>query len=705
MAITKRYAHINHAQGDAQNKLDAELAHITGSLYVGQDATLAATLMVTGEISGSSNLRISGSAHMVGAVQMDSTLAVTDKASFGDTTALEAILTAGFGGGPVVADIAVEGIVAIGDVLAVMGDAHVVGSGSISGDLEVDGTLQVHNTSRLEDTVPEAANSFDLGKSDNKWRAIYVQSGSFEHLEAQYLNVAVTASVAQLTGSAGAKFTAGDLKVEAGEVSASMDLKAGGQLVVAGNADLNGTLDVALAADLHGAVIAYSTFNAQGAADLDSTLNVDGAAEFQSTLSASGAAQLGSTLALAGAGTFASSLAVNGAGVALSVANSASIGGDLTVTGNFVVQGEQVILNTVTLEVEDKNIELAKVASPTDITADGAGITIKGATDHTVLWYNDRDGGVDAFSVNDHWLPESDNAFDLGTANYSWRELNLSGDANVGGALDVDGAANLASIDVVGAATFAASIAVAGSGSFSTAVTAQSLSASAGVSGGTLTIAGAADLNGGLDVVGEVSASAGMFAASFDASGEAHVGSLLVDGVASVATLTASVGAEIQGLLSASSMVVEGQATFNGTATFNGDFVVPGTGDFGALVVGGINMSPISASLYTEGAESKTLFAVAIASGEMIKLEMEVIAHGDENTVGSNLADAASFKYSVSAIRTTSGIEIKATEIAKEAFAQGVNLDIDITENGSLPRVHQVCQKQTGQLKLSSVCK
>jgi hypothetical protein len=78
------------------------------------------------------------------------------------------------------------------------------------------------------------------------------------------------------------------------------------------------------------------------------------------------------------------------------------------------------------------------------------------------------------------------------------------------------------------------------------------------------------------------------------------------------------------------------------------------------------------------------MFTVAIASGEMIKLEMEVIAHGDENTVGSNLADAASFKYSVSAIRTSSAIEIKATEIAKEAFGtHGVNLDIDITENGS----------------------
>ena len=39
-----------------------------------------------------------------------------------------------------------------------------------------------------------------------------------------------------------------------------------------------------------------------------------------------------------------------------------------------------------TLEVEDKDITIAKVGSPSDTTANNAGIIIKGASDKTLLW-------------------------------------------------------------------------------------------------------------------------------------------------------------------------------------------------------------------------------------------------------------------------------------------------------------------------------
>ena len=54
------------------------------------------------------------------------------------------------------------------------------------------------------------------------------------------------------------------------------------------------------------------------------------------------------------------------------------IGGDLTVVGNLQVQGELTTLETSTLTVEDKNIELAKTETPTDELADGGGIILKG---------------------------------------------------------------------------------------------------------------------------------------------------------------------------------------------------------------------------------------------------------------------------------------------------------------------------------------
>ena len=66
-------------------------------------------------------------------------------------------------------------------------------------------------------------------------------------------------------------------------------------------------------------------------------------------------------------------------------------GANLTLSGDLTVNGTNTILDTTTLSVEDKNIEIAKVDTPTDTTADGGGITIKGATDKTIIWDNTND--------------------------------------------------------------------------------------------------------------------------------------------------------------------------------------------------------------------------------------------------------------------------------------------------------------------------
>ena len=59
---------------------------------------------------------------------------------------------------------------------------------------------------------------------------------------------------------------------------------------------------------------------------------------------------------------------------------------DVTITGNLTVNGTTTTVNSTTVTVDDKNLELGAVASPTDLTADGGGITLKGSTDHTILW-------------------------------------------------------------------------------------------------------------------------------------------------------------------------------------------------------------------------------------------------------------------------------------------------------------------------------
>jgi hypothetical protein len=63
-------------------------------------------------------------------------------------------------------------------------------------------------------------------------------------------------------------------------------------------------------------------------------------------------------------------------------------GGSLIVTGDLTVEGTTTTLNTSVFTVEDKNVIIANVASPTNSTADGAGITIKGSTDKTISYSN-----------------------------------------------------------------------------------------------------------------------------------------------------------------------------------------------------------------------------------------------------------------------------------------------------------------------------
>lgn len=84
--------------------------------------------------------------------------------------------------------------------------------------------------------------------------------------------------------------------------------------------------------------------------------------------------------------------------ITIGLPNNVTIGNNLTVTGDLIVNGNTTTLNTATLVVEDKNIVLANAATPTDTTADGAGITILGATNKTLNWVD----ATDAWTSSEH---------------------------------------------------------------------------------------------------------------------------------------------------------------------------------------------------------------------------------------------------------------------------------------------------------------
>jgi len=63
-----------------------------------------------------------------------------------------------------------------------------------------------------------------------------------------------------------------------------------------------------------------------------------------------------------------------------------TVNNNMVVTGNFTVNGTTETINSTTMVVADKNIEIGKVGTPTDTTANGGGILLYGSTNKTFQW-------------------------------------------------------------------------------------------------------------------------------------------------------------------------------------------------------------------------------------------------------------------------------------------------------------------------------
>ena len=73
--------------------------------------------------------------------------------------------------------------------------------------------------------------------------------------------------------------------------------------------------------------------------------------------------------------------------------------GNLTVGGNFTVNGTTTTIDTTTLTVEDKNIEIGKVSTPSDTTANGGGLTLLGSTNKTFNWLDATDSWTSSENI------------------------------------------------------------------------------------------------------------------------------------------------------------------------------------------------------------------------------------------------------------------------------------------------------------------
>ena len=157
-------------------------------------------------------------------------------------------------------------------------------------------------------------------------------------------------------------------------------------------------------------------------------------------------------------------LAANVAALSGATFTGAVSGTDLTLSGNLTVNGTTTNINSTNLVVEDKNIILADVETPTDVTADGGGITLKGTTDKTFNWVDSTDSWTSSehlflSATKELRLADTDSSHYVGfkspgtvSANKVW--VLPAADGTAGQALSTDGSGNLSWATSGGGAAF-----------------------------------------------------------------------------------------------------------------------------------------------------------------------------------------------------------------------------------------------------------
>jgi len=76
----------------------------------------------------------------------------------------------------------------------------------------------------------------------------------------------------------------------------------------------------------------------------------------------------------------------------------AATGTSLVLSGDLTVNGTTTTINSTEITIDDKNLVLGSVATPTDAGADGGGLTLKGATDKTLNWVD----ATDSWTSSEH---------------------------------------------------------------------------------------------------------------------------------------------------------------------------------------------------------------------------------------------------------------------------------------------------------------
>jgi len=290
---------------------------------------------------------------------------------------------------PSITSLTTSGNVDVGGNLTVTGTTTFNGGTITMGDADTDNV--VFGADVNSNILPNTDNTYSLGNSSKKWsdvRTVLLTTTGAASLGSTLDvtgNVAVNTNKFTVNATTGDTVVAGDLSIGGGDI-----------IVPAGNLRITTpAIGTQLILNSNGSGVDIG--NAFGSG----IIVVRDFTTFFKSIEIVGQSLSTNQTTFNLLNTNATTLNVGGAATTLNLgaaSGTTTVGNNLTVTGNLTVNGATTTVNSTTLTVDDKNIELASTASPSDVLADGAGITIKGTTDKTFNWVD----ATDAFTSSEN---------------------------------------------------------------------------------------------------------------------------------------------------------------------------------------------------------------------------------------------------------------------------------------------------------------
>ena len=179
-----------------------------------------------------------------------------------------------------------------------------------------------------------------------------------------------------------------------GTTTVNNNLAVTGTSTLTGNTSVTGTVTVTGSLAANGGITVdtsnFTVDGSTGAVATASTLSVGSNATITGDLAVNGGDVTTTSVGTATLfNTNATTLNIGGAATVVSIGSasgSTTVNNNMVVTGNLTVNGTTTTVNSTTITVDDITLELGSVATPSDVTASGGGIVLKGATDKTLTW-------------------------------------------------------------------------------------------------------------------------------------------------------------------------------------------------------------------------------------------------------------------------------------------------------------------------------